>query len=75
MPSHGAKLMKRFFALSAVLAVGAGLFAVLFFGLLETNTGKELEVVEHEFHSSVDQDTLPMKAPVTGIGYQHVPEN
>ena len=43
--------------------------------LLEANTAKELELVEHEFHSSVDQDTLPTKAPVTGIGYQRVPEN
>ena len=33
MPSHGARLVKRIFALSAVLTVGAALFAMLFFGL------------------------------------------
>ena len=43
--------------------------------LLEAGTAKELELVEHEFHSTVDQDTLPTKAQVTGIGYQLAPEN
>ena len=43
--------------------------------LLEASTGKELELVEHEFHSTVDQDALPTKAPVVGIGYQLAPEN
>ena len=43
--------------------------------LLEASTAKELTLVEHEFRSTVDQDTLPTKAPVTGIGYQLAPEN
>ena len=43
--------------------------------LLEADTAKELEVVEHEFSSSEDQAALPTKAPVTGIGYQLAPEN
>lgn len=43
--------------------------------LLEANTGKELGLVEQVFKSDVDQDTLPVRAPVVGIGYQTNPEN
>lgn len=43
--------------------------------LLEANTGKELAFVEQVFKSDVDQDALPTKAPVVGIGYQLAPEN
>ena len=43
--------------------------------LLEANTGKELALVEQVFKSDIDQDTLPTKAPVVGIGYQSAPEN
>jgi hypothetical protein len=43
--------------------------------LLEATTGKELELVEQVFKSDVDQDTLPVRAPVVGIGYQTNPEN
>lgn len=42
--------------------------------LLEANTGKELALVEQVFKSDVDQDILPTKAPVVGIGYQTAPE-
>ena len=42
--------------------------------LLEANTGKELALIEQVFKSDVDQDTLPTKAPVVGIGYQTAPD-
>lgn len=42
--------------------------------LLEAVTGRELAVVGQVFKSDVDQDTLPTKAPVVGIGYQTAPE-
>ncbi len=42
--------------------------------LLEANTGKQLALVERDFKSTIDQDTLPVKAPVVGIGYQKAPE-
>ena len=41
----------------------------------EANTGKELGLVEQVFKSDVDQDTLPVRAPVVGPGYQTNPEN
>ena len=42
--------------------------------LLEANTGKELALVEQVFKSVVDQEGLPTKAPVVGIGYQKAPD-
>lgn len=42
--------------------------------LLEAGTGKELAMLERVFKSDVDQDGLPTKAPVVGIGYQKAPE-
>ena len=42
--------------------------------LLEANTGKELAMLEQVFKSDVDQDGLPTKAPVVGIGYQTAPD-
>ena len=42
--------------------------------LLEANTGKELALVEQIFKSDVDQDTLPTRAPVVGLGYTPAPE-
>ena len=42
--------------------------------LLEANTGKQLAMVEKVFKSDVDQDILPTKAPVVGIGYQPAPD-
>ena len=42
--------------------------------LLEASTGKELAVLEQVFKSDVDQDGLPTKAPVVGIGYQTAPD-
>ena len=41
--------------------------------LLEAGTGKELALVEKDFRSDVDQNTLPTKAPVAGIGYFPAP--
>jgi hypothetical protein len=35
---------------------------------------KELALVEKVFKSDVDQDILPTKAPVVGIGYQTAPD-
>ena len=37
--------------------------------LLEANTGIELAMVEQVFKSDVDQNVLPTKAPLVGIGY------
>jgi hypothetical protein len=37
--------------------------------LLEAGTGKELALLEREFRSDVEQSSLPIKAPVKGIGY------
>jgi hypothetical protein len=42
--------------------------------LLEANTGKELALIEQVFKSDTDQDALPTKAPVVGIGYQTAPD-
>ena len=42
--------------------------------LLEANTGKELALIEQVFKSDTDQDALPTKAPVVGIGYQAAPD-
>lgn len=42
--------------------------------LLEANTGIELAMVEQVFKSDVDQNVLPTKAPVVGIGYQTAPD-
>lgn len=42
--------------------------------LLEAGTGKELAIVEQVFKSNVDQEGLPTKAPVVGIGYQTAPD-
>ncbi len=42
--------------------------------LIEAATGKELAMLEKSFTSDVDQEGLPTKAPVTGIGYQLAPE-
>ena len=42
--------------------------------LLEKDTGKELAVLEQAFFSGTDQDALPSKAPVQGVGYFPVPQ-
>jgi hypothetical protein len=42
--------------------------------LIETSSGKELAMLEQEFHTAVDQSTLPTKAPVRGIGYFPAPQ-
>jgi hypothetical protein len=42
--------------------------------LLESGTGNQLALLEKEFHSDVDQRSLPIKAPVQGIGYFPAPE-
>ncbi len=42
--------------------------------LVETVSGKELAMLEKEFHTAVDQSTLPTKAPVKGIGYFPAPQ-
>jgi hypothetical protein len=42
--------------------------------LLEAETGKDLSLVEQIFKSDIEQDILPTKAPVVGIGYQTAPE-
>jgi hypothetical protein len=42
--------------------------------LLEAGTGKELALLEKDFRSSIEQSSLPSKAPVKGIGYFPAPQ-
>jgi hypothetical protein len=42
--------------------------------LIEKSSGKELALVEQAFKTTVDQSTLPTKAPVKGIGYFPAPQ-
>ena len=42
--------------------------------LLEAGTGKELALLERDFRSDVEQSSLPIKAPVEGIGYFPAPQ-
>ena len=37
--------------------------------LVEEGSGKELALLEKDYKTTVDQSTLPTKAPVKGIGY------